>query len=84
MPMRNNSSTVKIGWTTERSPNRNAVAWRTNWTNNSAKPSSQIPRLSALVKSRSFMASSAGARSTPIRWSTPATALHSAAAAARR
>ena len=82
--MRNSNSTVNMGWTTVRSPKRKAEACSTNTTRRRAKPSNQIPRLSALVSNRRRMASPAGADSTPIRCITPATALHSAAQAAKR
>jgi len=78
------SSVVRMGCTWLRSPRWRATACMRNEAIMKANPSSHTPRLSAWVNRLSFRVDSAGASSTPMRWSRLVRALESAAARDRR
>ncbi len=73
---------MRMGWTWLRSPRWSANAWHRKDPTMQANPSSQTPRFRAWVRRLRCIVESAGASSTPIRWSRLVSALANAAVSA--
>ncbi len=83
MATRNNSSMVRMGWTTDSRPMCSAKDCSRKEQIMKPKPKSQTPRRMAWAMRLSRIVDSSGASSTPMRWNTLVSALDSAAATAR-